>query len=160
MRGRLEHALIQHIDDRSIRPARSSCRERLAEEQRRAQIDRKVMLIKCEIERTDGVALEVTGVVDKKRERSKRLRCRRHQRHDLSVISKVATDKNRPPAVGFNFGDQLACRRIRGAGVDRYGIACPRQSQRNRTADAARAAGDKGYWVGSLRGCNHGPVIL
>ena len=58
MRRQLEHALIEDVDDRRAALALRLRGERLAEEQRRAQIDGELTVEARGIERADLVRLE------------------------------------------------------------------------------------------------------
>ena len=98
MGRRLEHALIEDVDDRGVDARRRLRGERFAEEQRRAQVDGELAIEARNVERADLVLLEARRVVDQQRQRTD-LRIRRRQKPgDRGVIGKIRPHHRGAPA--------------------------------------------------------------
>ena len=122
--------------------------ERLAEKQRRAQIDRHLPVEARRVERADLVRLEARGVVDQQRERPERGGRRADKSGDRRMIREVRLHDAGAPAGAHDVVAQRLGLPHRALRMDRDRVSGRVQRERDRAADAARPSG---HQCGSVR---------
>ena len=141
---RLEHPLVDDVDDCARCVVRQGLRELLRQHERRAQVHVHVQIPGLSRGRCPVVVLEHRSAVDQHAKRPEFSDRARDQSGDLLLAGEIGAQKCRTTSHGANGARDVAGIRLGRVVMQRHVIACLRQIERDGAAQPLCGAGNEG----------------